>query len=427
MAIATIEPLPPEEAIAAFRRKGNVPSFAWQDLWQEEHASAFTVAKALRLDVLQDLRDGVDAAIVDGITFGEFKKRLKPLLVEKGWWGKAQMEDPLSGEMRTVQLGSPRRLRIIFDTNLRTSYAAGRWQQIQEVKEARPYLRYVAILDGRTRPQHRAWHGTILPVDSEWWTTNYPPNGWRCRCTVQQLSRRDLEREGFEVSDTPPPGGTRIYTNPRTGISLEVPEGIDPGFAYNPGVAAARFAEDERRRAVRLLAEKAGGAAPELAAQAMPTAAELTPGYQAWFDAVRGSRETRLAAVRALGEQQTVGTLPLDAVAFLEGEGGRPERGGITVAARRLGHALRDTKGGAGKAVPPELLRELPRLLEEPQAILYQVRTRRLLYVVPAPGDRRAAKLVIEIDRAGNRFDTAGLVDLATLRSSDYKLVKGEL
>ena len=44
----SLKPLPPKEAIAYFRKKGLKKSFAWQDVWQEEHAKAFTVAKAMR-------------------------------------------------------------------------------------------------------------------------------------------------------------------------------------------------------------------------------------------------------------------------------------------------------------------------------------------------------------------------------------------
>lgn len=102
-----------------------------------------------------------------------------------------------------AQLGSPRRLRIIYDTNLRMNHAAGEWAKIQRTKQFAPFLRYVAILDGRTRPLHRGWHGTILPVDHAFWKTHYPPNGWRCRCTVQQLSQMDLDDFGYQVSPDP--------------------------------------------------------------------------------------------------------------------------------------------------------------------------------------------------------------------------------
>jgi len=240
MAEIELKPLPPEEALRFFRAKGYRPSFAWQDVWQGEHARAFTVAKAMRLDILQDIRAAVDKALAEGQTLQQFQRELRPILEEKGWWGRKPMTDPKTGRTRDVQLGSPRRLKTIFDVNLRTSYAAGKWAQIERNKARRPYLRYVAVLDQRTRHEHRQWHGTVLPVDDPWWKDHYPPNGWNCRCTVQQLSDRDLDRFGYKVSDKAPPSPTRPWRNARTGEIVRVPQGIDPGFAYNVG-AAARF------------------------------------------------------------------------------------------------------------------------------------------------------------------------------------------
>lgn len=226
--------LPPAEAVNYFRSKGYAPSFDWQDIWQDEHAAAFAVAKMARLDLLQDVRAAVDKALAEGKTLAQFKKELTPILQEKGWWGKKQQIDPATGETRLVQLGSPRRLEIIYDTNLRTAHAAGRWEQIERSKATRPFLRYSATLDSRTRPAHRAWHGKILPVDDPSWSTHYPPNGWRCRCTVIQYSQAQLDSRGWSVSEPPKPR-TVTYTNPRTGEVSQVPRGIDPGFGYNVG------------------------------------------------------------------------------------------------------------------------------------------------------------------------------------------------
>lgn len=118
------------------------------------------------------------------------------------------------------------RTRVIFDTNLRTSYAADRWEQIERNKARRPYLRYVAILDDKTRPQHRAWHDIVLPVDHPFWQQHYPPNGWYCRCIVQKLSQRDLERLGLSVTpDDDLPGHDHA---------------IDEGFHYNVGEVYCR-------------------------------------------------------------------------------------------------------------------------------------------------------------------------------------------
>lgn len=235
-----LAPVPPKEAVDYFRKKGYRTSFDWRDMAAEEHAYAFTAAKAMRNDILQDIRGAVDDAIAKGKTFSDFKKALKPILQEKGWWGRKLAVDPLTGEEREVQLGSSRRLKVIFDTNLRTAYAAGKWERVQRTKDAFPYLRYVAVMDERTRAQHRQWHDVILPADDPFWDKFYPPNGWHCRCSVQQLSARDLERRGLALTRSDPATPDRVWIDKRNGLALKVPRGIDPGFAQNPGKARMR-------------------------------------------------------------------------------------------------------------------------------------------------------------------------------------------
>ena len=237
MAAPDIRDVAPEEAIRHFRAKGFHIGFDWRDTAAATHLRSFTVAKAMEIDLLEDIRAAVDRALADGTTFEAFQAELEPILRRRGWWGRRRMRDPLTGEERRVQLGSPRRLRTIFDTNIRTAYARGRWERIERVADDRPYLRYVSVLDARTRPDHRAWHGTVLRWDDPWWQAHYPPNGWNCRCIVQQLSDDDLEAFGYRVSGGAPPGHGRQWTNPRTGETRIVPAGIDPGFDHNVGTA----------------------------------------------------------------------------------------------------------------------------------------------------------------------------------------------
>lgn len=234
MAKLALQALPPEEAVAFFRAKGFQIGFDWRDVWGEEHARAFTVAKAMRLDILADIRGAIDEALETGMTFETFRRQLTPILQSKGWWGRRQVLDPRTGELVKAQLGSPRRLRVMFDANMRSAHAAGRWERIQRVKDQRPFLRYVAVLDQRTRPEHAAWHGTVLPVDDAFWNTHSPPNGWNCRCIVQQLARADLDGEKVSAR---PPTPTRPFLNRRTGETSDVPVGIDPGWAHNIGAA----------------------------------------------------------------------------------------------------------------------------------------------------------------------------------------------
>jgi hypothetical protein len=245
MALKIDVKMKPAETAEHFRKKGLVDpernGFSFEDVEGEEHARIFTVAKPVSYDIVEMFYDEVSKAAEQGMTLQQFQKELKPRLVARGWWGKKLMTDPKTGVEKLVQLGSPTRLAIIFDTNMRTSRAVGRWKRIQARKDVLPYLKYNAVLDSRTRPLHEAWGRApvILPVDHPWWETHFPPNGWRCRCIVDQLNDREIKRRGLKVTQNPPTGD-KNYLNKRTGEVRKVPVGIDPGFDYNPGKTGYR-------------------------------------------------------------------------------------------------------------------------------------------------------------------------------------------
>jgi uncharacterized protein with gpF-like domain len=223
----------PVEAIDYFDAKHLLPSFSFEDVWREEHAVAFTVAKAMNQDVLSTIQKALSTALREGQTLQQFKKDLTPTLQKLGWWGAKEMVDPKTGETVEAQLGSPGRLKTIFDANLRTARAAGQWERIDRTKAVRGYLVYELGPSEHHRPLHEQWAGTILPVDDPWWDTHFTPNGWGCKCFVRQIGRAELARLGGVKH--PPPTTFVKYRNSRTGQVLEVPAGIDPGWDFNPG------------------------------------------------------------------------------------------------------------------------------------------------------------------------------------------------
>lgn len=227
--------VPPQQAINYFRAKGLRPTFSYAEMVKGEHANSFTIAKMLDMDLLQDVYDSLLQAMAKGESMAAWKKRIIPHLQANGWWGKQAMIDPKTGQQIMVQLGSVRRLELIFRTNMLSAYAAGQWQQIQETKNALPYLRYNAVDDLRTRDEHRAWDNKIYPVDHPFWRTHYPLNGWNCRCSVIQLSPRMMDEQGLTVSPDDNPE-YRDWKNPNTGQTEQVPKGIDPGFQFNAGI-----------------------------------------------------------------------------------------------------------------------------------------------------------------------------------------------
>ncbi|MBO0346032.1 minor capsid protein [Roseibium sp. CAU 1637] len=237
---ASFKPLPPRAAIASLQTRGYRldPTFAWQDVYAQDHGAMFTVAKSTGHDILVDIWEALLKALAQGETVDSFARTIKPELVRKGWWGEAIEVDPLTGEQVKVRLGSMRRLRTIFDANMNVSYAAGHWSGFERTRSSRPFLRYVAVQDGLTRPQHQRLHNLVLPIDDPFWDLFAPPNGWNCRCTLQSLSQRDIDRllaAGEALVFEAPRISFQAWTNKRTGETRQIPDGIDPGWDYNPG------------------------------------------------------------------------------------------------------------------------------------------------------------------------------------------------
>ncbi|EMK5463007.1 hypothetical protein V9G51_001979 [Vibrio cholerae] len=241
------ENIVPKEALAWFKRKGIEPAFDYRDVWKEEHGNAFTVAKMLNADLLVDVQQLVADAIEQGQTFEQFRDVLKPLLVKSGWWGIQTLVDPLTGDENPVQLGSEGRMKTIYRTNMRTARAAGQWERIERTKRVMPYLLYQLGPSMEHRVDHVKWKDLLLSVDDSWWASHMPPNGWGCKCWIRQVSKFEANKliaEG-KVSTTAPDGGTKRWVNKRTGEVEVLPEGIEPGWNYNPGQARQKALEDD--------------------------------------------------------------------------------------------------------------------------------------------------------------------------------------
>ena len=92
--------------LAFLGRKQLKPAFDYRDVWQEEHHPHFTVAKAMRLDILEAIYQAVIDASAEGQTLRQLQQSLTPVLQKKGWWDVKPLRDPLTGDMVEAQLGS---------------------------------------------------------------------------------------------------------------------------------------------------------------------------------------------------------------------------------------------------------------------------------------------------------------------------------
>ena len=261
----------PEAAIAYLQQKRIDISWDWQDMLDDAHATAFTIAKTTRMDIVSDIYQAVNKAIAAGQTLEEFQAELTPVLQSKGWWGRQEIAHPDTGEIQTVQLGSPHRLKTIYLTNTQSAYMAGRYVEMMDSLDTHPYWEYIAINDERTRDSHRLMHGRVYEATDPIWNTMYPPLDYRCRCRVKPLSesrgarralpRAELETQTVDIGQNEYTGEQRHAQ--RTGIRVDgkfiAPS---PGFNSNQGQAMLS-------RMASVAVDKAQAAHPDIARVAL--------------------------------------------------------------------------------------------------------------------------------------------------------------
>lgn len=248
MADVSLSTNPPEDVLDYWAGKQLRPRFSHLDVWAEEHAYAHTVAGVTEMRVLGEFDQAIGQALERGMTFEQFRAEMRDRLTPQGWWGPRTVADPTGVDpARVVDFSLPRRLEVTFWSNMRSARAAGQWARAQRSKRMLPYFLYVETTALEPRAEHLGWVGLILPVDHPFWRTHFPPNGWGCLCRVRQITEAEARRllgrppgeGGVFYRKTAPAIVTVPHKNRRTGEITQIPEGIDPGWHTNPGLARA--------------------------------------------------------------------------------------------------------------------------------------------------------------------------------------------
>ncbi|GAB6080019.1 phage head morphogenesis protein [Hydrogenophilus hirschii] len=232
---------------------------------------------------------------------------------------------------------------MIYQTNLATSYAAGRLAQLKDA--GFKYWVYRHSGSENPRLQHLAWNGLTLPADHPFWQTHYPPNGWGCKCRVVGADGpKSAERLGGKPGYTKPPAGwDEIDT--KTGE----PVGIDNGWGYQPGASVlctdAHAAGGDKRCAdmalVDALLNKVAGKPALIGAQMV----DAWPEHVFRLLAVRFAEFAEsIDRVRTTGQWMMVGALKSKWVERLGELGVTPQTAEIAVSDIDVAHAFRNAK-----------------------------------------------------------------------------------
>lgn len=365
------------EQLEFFRNKLNLPTERYDDIVKAAHDRAFIVAGAANADLLNDLNAAIRKAIEEGRGLQEFRKDFNQLVLKNGWTG-------WTGE--GTEAGQGWRTNIIYQTNMATSYAAGRWKQLNDpgLLAIRPYWRYIHA-DGimHPRPLHVSWHGLVLRHDHLFWLTHFPPNGWLCHCRVTSADAAEYEAAQAAGLGEPPAGWDAL--DPKTGA----PVGIDKGFDYAPGANAERSMKDFIDQKLIKLDASVGAAMNQALAPVLK--AERDVAYKSFLDEVLADpvKRGRLAVIGAVDPatlrwlELNKQIMPVSAEIAVEDS--------LIVGAKAVRHQL------AGNALSAEEWARIPALLENPEQILFDTLSGALLYIVDA-SDPHQGKLAVKFD-----------------------------
>lgn len=186
-----------KEAVDYFKKKINIPTKRWNSLKGAMHTRAFTVAGAMRADILLDFRNAVDRAIEKGDSLQDFRDNFYKIASK--WRAAdpsfdAKMEKPKYGAWRS---------KVIYQTNMLTAAAAAQERQARAMPDVFTHAKYVCMMRPGSREEHKHWNGTVLPVNDPWWEKHSPPNGFGCLCEKEFISKYEMDRGDEKVTRAP--------------------------------------------------------------------------------------------------------------------------------------------------------------------------------------------------------------------------------
>lgn len=113
--------------------------------------------------------------------------------------------------------------------------SAAQWEEYLETADDY-YLQYRTAGDDRVRAEHAAMDGITLPQNDPFWKEYYPPNGWRCRCTVVQVLKGfNQATDSQKAIKAGEKATSQIDSNDKNRLAL---------FRFNPGELGAIMPPD---------------------------------------------------------------------------------------------------------------------------------------------------------------------------------------
>lgn len=92
------------------------------------------------------------------------------------------------------------------------AHLAARWQQFEQQKDVLPNLEWLPSTSPNPGADHRAFWGTVRPVDDAFWNEHRPGDRWNCKCELAATDKPETKTPyGGDPKNNPAKG---LKTNP---------------------------------------------------------------------------------------------------------------------------------------------------------------------------------------------------------------------
>jgi hypothetical protein len=250
-----------KEAIEFILGKEEVPTDEWDpSLWEGEerdvalraffssrveNARFLDRARSFLFDTLANTTekvtgpDGVERIALRGGDRATFVRRMREFMIREGMVsGEEEFFQVNQRDVRDIR--SERRLRLIYDTNMRQAYGYGQWKQGQTPAILRRFPAQRFVRDREVfveRPRHTKHEGDVrLKSDEAYWAdyqndpaiggfgVPWPPFGFGSGMGVRDVSREEAEKLGLEVEEVKSDTSRKLNTGLAASVKKMDPE-----------------------------------------------------------------------------------------------------------------------------------------------------------------------------------------------------------
>ena len=260
------------------------------------------------------------------------------------------------------------------------------------------YFRYTAVLDSRTREAHRKLHGKTLPKTDKFWDTNYPPNGWGCRCKVQVLTEAECIARGIVLL---------------TDGSF-LPQAAEKDFRYNPGKVdkTDEILKDKQDKVLDAITSTLAKKNLKQTLENFEHERDIYVWQKGLNDLideviVKKNPKTMLNVVQVGFLSETIAKIASKILGF------NVEVGGVILTKKELSHASPERKGVYDHAFRVEEMRKIAEVLTDEDRVYIDLRDKKnnIVFIFDDEKDGSKINLIpIEVSKIHKKFKQSNYV-----------------